>query len=108
MSMQHISEPMAAALETIRVKAWEQPPVWTGAAGFVAHRFSQRRAPVARAKEAILPDMIEDALTRPDDIQFEFAVRDLVSMLRAIRDAEQSPPPPEAGAVAVPEERAAA
>lgn len=109
MAMQHISEPMAAALETIRVKAMAQPQVWVAAGRFVVNRFSQRRVPLARARTMWVPEMVNDALSRTDDVAFEFALRDLTHMLRAIRDAERSPPPPEAGAVAVPEnlERAA-
>lgn len=108
MSMHHISEPMASALETIRVKAMAQPKVWFGKAGFVVNRFTQRRVPVARARQQDVPAMIEDVLSRPDDIQFEFALRDLAHMLRAIRDAEQSPPPSGADAMEASEERTAA
>lgn len=108
MTMQHISGPMAGALETIRVKAMAQPQVWIAQSrGFVMNRFSQRRIPVARARTQTVPEMVADALSRTDDVQFEFAIRDLTHMLRAIREAEQSPPPPEAGAVTVPERAAA-
>lgn len=108
MSMQHISEPMAEALETIRVKAMAQPQVWIAQGRFVMNRFSQRRVPVARARTQTVPEMIADALSRTDDIQFEFALRDLNHMLRAIREAEQTPPPSGADALEVPAERAAA
>ncbi|MEH6676167.1 hypothetical protein [Phenylobacterium sp.] len=107
MALQHISEPMKGALASIREAMWKQPGMWVSVGGKVRHRITQRTMSPARARQDRLPDLIELALRQPDDELFELELRDLVSMLRAIRDAEQSPPPPEAGAVAVPERAAA-
>lgn len=105
MALQHISEPMKAALATIEAQIMAQPPSYIAEAGLVVHRITRRAWRPAKARGQ-LKHLVEDALDCDPGL-LAMDIKLIGDLIRAIRDAEQTPPPSEADALVTERQEAA-